>query len=112
MARTEQTERVRQRLGAKKTGGVTHLFTRGASRMSEVAGNHWTFLVMVGVILVWALTGPIFNFSDSWQLFMNSATTLITFLMVFIIQNTHNRDAKAVHLKLDELLRAVPRARI
>jgi low affinity Fe/Cu permease len=111
MARTEQNERVRQRLGAKTTGGVTHLFTRAASRVSEVAGNHWTFLAMLGVILVWALTGPIFNFSDTWQLFINSATTLITFLMVFIIQNTQNRDAKAMHLKLDELLRAVPQAR-
>jgi len=111
MAKTEQNERVRQRLGAKTTGGVTHLFTRAASRVSEVAGNHWTFLAMLGVILVWALTGPIFNFSDTWQLFINSATTLITFLMVFIIQNTQNRDAKAMHLKLDELLRAVPQAR-
>jgi low affinity Fe/Cu permease len=111
MARTNQKERVRQGLGPKTTGGVTHLFTRAASRVSEVAGNHWTFVAMLGVILVWALTGPIFNFSDTWQLFINSATTLITFLMVFIIQNTQNRDAKAMQLKLDELLRAVPGAR-
>jgi low affinity Fe/Cu permease len=111
MARTNQKQRVRQRLGPKKTGGVTHWFSRAANRVSEIAGNHWTFLAMLGVIVVWALTGPIFNFSDSWQLFINSATTLVTFLMVFIIQNTQNRDAKAMQLKLDELLRAVPRAR-
>jgi low affinity Fe/Cu permease len=111
MARTRDRDRLRQRLGPKRTGGLTHIFSRAASRISEIAGNHWTFLVMVGVIVVWALTGPIFNFSDSWQLFINSATTLVTFLMVFIIQNTQNRDARAMQLKLDELLRAVPGAR-
>jgi low affinity Fe/Cu permease len=63
------------------------------------------------LILVWALTGPVFGFSDTWQLMANTGTTIITFLMVFIIQNTQNRDSKAIQLKLDELLRAVPRAR-
>ena len=111
MAETKRRGDVRNRIGPKQTGGVSHVFTKAASRVSEVAGNHWTFLLMVMIIVVWALTGPIFNFSDSWQLFINSATTLITFLMVFIIQNTQNRDAKAMHLKLDELLRAVPQAR-
>jgi len=98
-------------LGQKRTGGITHVFSRLANRLSEIAGNHWTFVVAVLVIVVWALTGPIFGFSDSWQLWINSATTLVTFLMVFIIQNTQNRDAKAMQLKLDELLRAVPQAR-
>ena len=66
---------------------------------------------MLALIVVWAVTGPLFGFSDSWQLMANTGTTIITFLMVFIIQNTQNRDAKAMHLKLDELLRAVPKAR-
>ena len=62
------------------------------------------------VILVWAITGPIFGFSDTWQLVINTGTTVVTFLMVFLIQNTQNRDARAIHLKLDELLRATPKA--
>ena len=66
---------------------------------------------MLALIVVWAVTGPLFGFSDTWQLVINTVTTLVTFLMVFIIQNTQNRDAKAMHLKLDELLRAVPQAR-
>jgi len=66
---------------------------------------------MAMLILVWALTGPMFGFSDTWQLIANTGTTIITFRMVFIIQNTQNRDSKAIQLKLDELLRAVPRAR-
>ena len=63
------------------------------------------------VILVWAVTGPIFGFSDTWQLVINTGTTIVTFLMVFLIQNTQNRDARAIHLKLDELIRATPKAR-
>jgi low affinity Fe/Cu permease len=107
MARTEQKERVSQGLGPKTTGGVTHLFTRAASRVSEFAGHHWTFVVMLALVVGWAVTGPLFGFSDTWQLAANTGTTIITFLMVFIIQNTQNRDAKATQLKLDELLRAV-----
>lgn len=93
------------------TGGVTHAFTRFANRIAEVSGSHWTFVLVVLVIAVWALTGPFFGYSSDWQLAVNTGTTIVTFLMVFIIQNTQNRDAKAMHLKLDELLRAVPRAR-
>ncbi len=74
-------------------------------------GSAWAFAAAVLVILVWLLTGPIFHFSDTWQLIINTATTVITFLMVFLIQNTQNRDAKAVHLKLDELIRAIKDAR-
>src|SRR5260221_13282471 len=70
-----------------------------------------TFTIAVAVIIVWAATGPVFGFSDTWQLIINTATTIITFLMVFLIQNTQNRDAKAVHLKLDELIRAIKDAR-
>src|SRR5689334_25311361 len=68
-------------------------------------------MTAVTVIVVWAVTGPLFGFSDTWQLVINTGTTIITFLMVFLIQNTQNRDAKAIHLKLDELLRAVSSAR-
>jgi len=111
MARTDQKQRVSQGLGPKKTGGVTHWFSRAANRISEITGNHWTFLVAVVLILVWIVSGPLFGFSDTWQLAANTVTTIITTLMVFIIQNTQNRDAKAMQLKLDELLRAVPGAR-
>jgi low affinity Fe/Cu permease len=111
MARTDQKERLRRGLGPKKTGGVTHWFSRAASTVSEFAGHHWTFVVMLALVVGWAVTGPLFGFSDTWQLAANTGTTIITFLMVFIIQNTQNRDAKATQLKLDELLRAVPRAR-
>lgn len=74
-------------------------------------GSAWAFAGAVLVIAVWLLTGPTFHFSDTWQLIINTATTIITFLMVFLIQNTQNRDAKAVHLKLDEMIRALKGAR-
>ena len=99
------------KVGPKKTGGIGHVFTKAANTVSQGAGNHWTFVLMALLILAWALTGPVFGFSDTWQLIANTGTTIITFLMVFIIQNTQNRDSKAMQLKLDELLRAVPRAR-
>ena len=82
-----------------------------ARRSSMALGSAWAFVGAVVVILVWILTGPMFHFSDTWQLVINTATTIITFLMVFLIQNTQNRDAKAVHLKLDELIRALKNAR-
>src|SRR5437763_16772216 len=82
------------------------------ARHSAIAlGSAWAFAGAVLVILVWVLTGPMFHFSDTWQLIINTATTVITFLMVFLIQNTQNRDAKAVNLKLDELIRAIKDAR-
>ncbi len=74
-------------------------------------GSAWAFAAAVLAILVWILTGPTFHFSDTWQLIINTTTTIITFLMVFLIQNTQNRDAKAVHLKLDEMIRALKGAR-
>jgi low affinity Fe/Cu permease len=82
-----------------------------AHKISEVTGSPWAFIVAVGVIVGWAVSGPLFGFSDTWQLVINTGTTIITFLMVFLIQNTQNRDAKAIHLKLDELLHAVEGAR-
>jgi low affinity Fe/Cu permease len=85
-----------------------HVF---AKKSSNVLGSPWAFAIAIVVIAVWALTGPIFNFSDTWQLIINTGTTIVTFLMVFLIQNTQNRDAKAMQLKLDELIRAISSAR-
>jgi len=81
-------------------------FTRFARFTSRGAGHPAAFMLAVGVVLVWLLTGPLFGYSDSWQLVINTGTTIITFLMVFLIQNTQYRDAEAVQVKLDELLRA------
>src|SRR5688572_19791122 len=82
-----------------------------ACRTSEGAGSPWCFFLAVVVIAIWAISGPYFKFSDTWQLVINTGTTIITFLMVFLIQNTQNRDAKAMHLKLDELIRSNAKAR-
>jgi low affinity Fe/Cu permease len=82
-----------------------------AQATSGAMGSPWSFLLALGVVLIWAVTGPIFHFSDTWQLVINTGTTIITFLMVFLIQNTQNRDARALHLKLDELIRAGKGAR-
>ena len=86
-------------------------FNRVAARLTEALGSVTALVLSVVVVLVWAVTGPIFHFSDTWQLVINTGTTIVTFLMVFLIQNTQNRDAKAIHLKLDELIRALGRAR-
>jgi low affinity Fe/Cu permease len=82
-----------------------------ARRTSNILGSAWAFVIALLVIAVWAITGPTFHYSDTWQLIINTGTTIVTFLMVFLIQNTQNRDAKAVHLKLDELIRALGGAR-
>ena len=76
-----------------------------------MVGTSWSFILAVGLIVVWGITGPMFHYSDTWQLVINTGTTIITFLMVFLIQNTQNRDAKAIHLKLDELIKGVKGAR-
>ncbi|HEV7881841.1 low affinity iron permease family protein [Bradyrhizobium sp.] len=81
------------------------LFGDIANRTSQAAGRATTFLVAVGVVLVWAITGPLFHFSDTWQLVINTGTTIVTFLMVFLIQNSQNRDSAAIQVKLDELIR-------
>ncbi|MEP7292261.1 MAG: low affinity iron permease family protein [Chloroflexota bacterium] len=90
---------------------MNEFFRKFAHRTSGIVGSPWSFIVAVAVIIVWAVTGPIFHFSDTWQLVINTSTTIVTFLMVFLIQNTQNRDAKAIHLKLDELIRSVDTAR-
>jgi low affinity Fe/Cu permease len=90
---------------------MNELFRKFSHRISEVVGSPWSFIVAVTIIIIWGLTGPIFQFSDTWQLVINTGTTIVTFLMVFLIQNTQNRDAKAIHLKLDELIRAIDKAR-
>ena len=82
-------------------------FTRFAKATSRATGRPVTFILAFTVIVVWALTGPIFHFSDTWQLVINTGTTVVTFLMVFLIQNTQNRDSEAMQLKLDELIRSV-----
>lgn len=81
------------------------LFRKFAESISQAVGNPWAFITAICVIMTWALTGPLFRFSEQWQLVVNSITTIVTFLMVFVIQNTQNRDFQAIQLKLDELLR-------
>jgi low affinity Fe/Cu permease len=87
------------------------LFRKFAQAASHAVGSPWAFIIAVTIIVVWAASGPLFGYSDTWQLVINTGTTIITFLMVFLIQNTQNRDAKAIHLKLDELLKGVKGAR-
>ena len=89
-----------------QTSGLRFWFSRFASRTAQLVGHPYMFLAAVLVIVVWALSGRIFHYSDTWQLIINTGTTIITFLVVFLIQNTQNRDAKAIHLKLDELIRS------
>ena len=90
---------------------MKELFRKFAQTTSQAVGSSWSFLLATMVIVIWAVTGPLFHYSDTWQLVINTGTTIITFLMVFLIQNTQNRDAKAIHLKLDELIRGVEGAR-
>ena len=85
-------------------------FTTFASKTAQLVGTYWAFLLAVTVVIIWAATGPLFGYSDTWQLVINTGTTIITFLMVFLIQNTQNRDARAMHLKLDELINAIKTA--
>jgi low affinity Fe/Cu permease len=88
--------------------GSFHSF---AGRASLLVGSKWAFTTAVLIIVFWGLSGPYFHFSDTWQLVVNTATTIVTFLMVFLIQNTQNRDARAIHLKLDEIIHALKHAR-
>jgi low affinity Fe/Cu permease len=90
---------------------VSDAFRIFARRSSMVLGSAWAFASAILIIVIWALTGPMFHYSNTWQLIINTGTTIVTFLMVFLIQNTQNRDAKAAHLKLDEIIRALRGAR-
>lgn len=90
---------------------MDHLFSRIASRMATWAGQPIAFVLAVATVLVWLVSGPLFGWSDTWQLVINTGTTIVTFLMVFLIQNAQNRDASAMQVKLDELIRAVEAAR-
>jgi low affinity Fe/Cu permease len=86
-------------------------FSRIARVFADALGTPWAFFAACALVMLWALAGPVFNFSDAWQLVINTGTTIATFLMVFLIQNTQNRDAKALHLKLDEMIRSAGKAR-
>ncbi|HZV18091.1 MAG TPA: low affinity iron permease family protein [Sphingobium sp.] len=90
---------------------MDHLFSHIASRMATWAGQPSAFILAMTIVLVWLLSGPLFGWSDTWQLVINTGTTIVTFLMVFLIQNAQNRDASAMQVKLDELIRAVEAAR-
>jgi low affinity Fe/Cu permease len=95
-----------------QTSATTHdRFGKFATTSSTWLGSKWAFLGAASAILIWGATGPVFHFSDSWQLVINTGTTIVTFLMVFLIQNTQNRDARAINLKLNELIRAIDKAR-
>jgi low affinity Fe/Cu permease len=82
-------------------------FSSAARWASKILGSGWAFAIACAVVVVWAVTGPLFGYSDAWQLVINTGTTIVTFLMVFLIQNTQNRDSRAIHLKLDELIRSI-----
>jgi len=90
---------------------MNEAFRRIAGLISRIAGSPWAFFAAFVLIIIWLVTGPIFGYSDTWQLVINTGTTIITFLMVFLIQNTQNRETKAINLKLDELIRAMRDAR-
>jgi low affinity Fe/Cu permease len=104
--RRQQSPLSRAREQVANTNTVNLWFSRFASKTAQIVGHPYMFLFAVVVLVLWAVTGPIFHFSDTWQLVINTGTTIVTFLMVFLIQNTQDRDAKALHLKLDELIRS------
>jgi low affinity Fe/Cu permease len=90
---------------------MRELFRKFSQRASELVGSPGAFITACLLLIIWAVSGPIFHYSDTWQLVINTLTTVITFLMVFLIQNTQNRDAKALHLKIDEIIRSIQGAR-
>jgi len=93
-----------------KNRDLSNGFQVFATTASRVVGTKWAFAAAIALIVGWAVAGPYFHYSDTWQLVVNTATTVVTFLIVFLIQNTQNRDAKAIHLKLDETIRSIHRA--
>ncbi|MBO9153025.1 low affinity iron permease family protein [Chitinophaga sp. GCM10012297] len=96
--------------GNGKGNGKAPFFERFATKVVNATGNPWAFIIAFAVILVWAITGPLFGFSDTWQLVINTGTTIVTFLMVFIIQKSQNKDSKSIQLKLNELIAATKTA--
>jgi low affinity Fe/Cu permease len=107
-----QKERLKEEEARHRPVGVIRdAFRIFARKSSLILGSAWAFTVAILIIVVWGLTGPAFHFSDTWQLIINTGTTIVTFLMVFLIQNTQNRDSKAMQLKLDEIIRALKNAR-
>jgi low affinity Fe/Cu permease len=106
----DKDEKKRAALGGGPYKG-NELFRRIASRTAHGVGSPWAFAIAAAVVIGWAVMGPVFGFSDTWQLVINTSTTIVTFLMVFLIQNTQNRDGHAIQLKLDELIRANKSAR-
>ena len=98
-----------------KRAGENHVlsssFQAFSTKVSNVVGTRWAFLAAILIIVAWVVSGPYFHYSDTWQLVINTATTIVTFLMVFLIQNTQNRDARAIHLKLDEIIHSIHAAR-
>jgi low affinity Fe/Cu permease len=97
---------VQAREQVAKSNTLSLWFSRFASRTAQLVGHPYMFMFAVAVLVLWAVSGPFFHFSDTWQLIINTGTTIVTFLVVFLIQNTQNRDARALHLKLDELIRS------
>lgn len=95
----------RNAAGSRNGSHSSKLFNEIANRTSQAAGRALTFLIAAGIVVVWAASGPLFDFSDTWQLVINTGTTIVTFLMVFLIQNSQNRDSAAIQVKLDELIR-------
>src|SRR6266480_5380938 len=93
-----------------RNGGWGNGFQAFATKASYVVGTKWAFALAIALIVGWAASGPYFHYSNTWQLVVNTATTVVTFLIVFLIQNTQNRDAQAIHLKLDEIIRSIHRA--
>jgi len=96
---------------SSNTENHTSMFRKFAEGSSRLAGSPWTFSAAVMIIVLWGISGPLFGFSDTWQLIINTSTTIVTFLMVFLIQNTQNRESKVVQLKLDELIKSIKEAR-
>jgi low affinity Fe/Cu permease len=103
----QQIEKERREGGLGAGAKAKEVFHEFARKTALAVGSPWAFLIAALVIVFWAASGPVFGFSDTWQLVINTGTTIVTFLMVFLIQNTQNRDARAMHLKLDELIRAL-----
>jgi low affinity Fe/Cu permease len=112
MAIATQKEKLKQQEESRDVFCVvSDAFRLFARRSSMLLGSAWAFGIAILIIVIWGLTGPAFHYSNTWQLIINTGTTIVTFLMVFLIQNTQNRDAKAAHLKLDEIIRALKGAR-